>query len=769
MGADSHPVEFIDRARNVAILTVNLASYVQRCHRSTTPDAARTLRIDLARNSQPVLDVLAGFSSDELSGLPPRLHPIRVNLQSLGKVVRKWHATASKSPDNSLGSYPDLHTVAIQLHEAIKTLDDAISAPDRLQWTDEDFSSAAAPLESSKEASAELPADVLHLDIESRAGSVLHPGAGSVRSNGKIIVALWRTSLQRIQTRFQRAAEQGMRLKGYLIQSFTPRLTARPRELPGVHQQAISFGSGASFEGRQLFNQDGSPMIGDRVLLDATGKPMVFSDGTPIAFERGFSRSHQYYSQVREAFIQYKQIADDAGVVIERLPRLVEQVLWMHLPIGTDLSRTPESLWTDVLFELAWQRFPGSTLSASKFAWSGQTSVALEAVEKLRSIMPQAIHPEITSPPDHWYSMIEDLFTASLSAIDILCSIQCDMAPPDTGVPADQVDPVSGAAALNDVSCGDAAIPPAIMAIPDLALRQRTAEAWSATTRLIDCILPWSEWVAKLRDTGDADPGLAMTMGETADLNLGILFELHVKSDSFIDTSKQDILNWFPVVPGGELARPAIELADGSTEPSIPAWQDSYDLADAWERLSSLNQFEGELRRLKYVLENAPTAAFVGSGIVQNSPNSTSEANVPNTPTVAQTAASATDLDNRGARSMKPRWDRGKRKLLYKDMVVKAFRHAAKNQFRVLDAFEELGWPAVIDDPMPRSNPKNGREIDAVERVQETAKSLNQGMTEHSPIVFSTNGNGTGFSWSLIENSGDAPRRSPAPTPSLPA
>lgn len=189
--------------------------------------------------------------------------------------------------------------------------------------------------------------------------------------------------------------------------------------------------------------------------------------------------------------------------------------------------------------------------------------------------------------------LTSDVFTASARAIESLSR----KSPPD--------------AIPEPFASGSAPIPPAITAISDPALRQKAMEAWSATERLIGCMLPWSQWVIELSTTGDADPGLAIRLSEASNLSLEILFRLQVKSESFISRGFQEIQDWFPVVPSGRLARPEIVLADGSVMPAVSAWQDTYDLTEASDRLLMLNRFEGELRRLKHFLENAPSTAFV--------------------------------------------------------------------------------------------------------------------------------------------------------------
>jgi hypothetical protein len=51
--------------------------------------------------------------------------------------------------------------------------------------------------------------------------------------------------------------------------------------------------------------------------------------------------------------------------------------------------------------------------------------------------------------------------------------------------------------------------------------------------------------------------------------------------------------------------------------------------------------------------------------------------------------------------SQVPRWDKAQRILYFGNEIVKRFRVPAGNQEAILDAFERLGWPAVIDNPLP--------------------------------------------------------------------
>jgi hypothetical protein len=52
-------------------------------------------------------------------------------------------------------------------------------------------------------------------------------------------------------------------------------------------------------------------------------------------------------------------------------------------------------------------------------------------------------------------------------------------------------------------------------------------------------------------------------------------------------------------------------------------------------------------------------------------------------------------------KSVMPVWDKKCRELRLGDVVVKRFRWPASNQERILQAFQEEGWPPKIIDPLP--------------------------------------------------------------------
>jgi hypothetical protein len=96
------------------------------------------------------------------------------------------------------------------------------------------------------------------------------------------------------------------------------------------------------------------------------------------------------------------------------------------------------------------------------------------------------------------------------------------------------------------------------------------------------------------------------------------------------------------------------------------------------------------------------------------------------------------------ARTRFPRWNGNLRQLSFDGYIIKQFRLPASNQAAVLSAFEEEGWPPLIDDPLPFMP----RRI-AKDRLHATIRHLN---ANHQTRLIRFRGNGTGEAvlWELV-------------------
>src|SRR5262249_27206296 len=92
-----------------------------------------------------------------------------------------------------------------------------------------------------------------------------------------------------------------------------------------------------------------------------------------------------------------------------------------------------------------------------------------------------------------------------------------------------------------------------------------------------------------------------------------------------------------------------------------------------------------------------------------------------------------------------PYWDAAVRDLWYRHNLVKHFRREAPNQEHLLDAFQELGWPRRMDDPLPRH-----AGVDSRDRLRDTVKSLNRCQTPHV-LHFEVEVTGLGVRWRGVD------------------
>ncbi len=89
----------------------------------------------------------------------------------------------------------------------------------------------------------------------------------------------------------------------------------------------------------------------------------------------------------------------------------------------------------------------------------------------------------------------------------------------------------------------------------------------------------------------------------------------------------------------------------------------------------------------------------------------------------------------------RPAWDKARRILVFAGAVIKRFNWPARNQELILTAFEEMGWPERIDDPLPITEG-----ISQKDRLHDTIKCLNRKRLVKS-IRFAGDGSGQGICW----------------------
>jgi hypothetical protein len=100
--------------------------------------------------------------------------------------------------------------------------------------------------------------------------------------------------------------------------------------------------------------------------------------------------------------------------------------------------------------------------------------------------------------------------------------------------------------------------------------------------------------------------------------------------------------------------------------------------------------------------------------------------------------------DRRARPARAPLWDRDTRILRVDGCIVKQFKAPSPSQEAILMTFEQEGWPAAIDDPLPPHPAQDGKR-----RLRNAIQSLNT--NQKTPLLhFRGDGAGQRIVWELI-------------------
>lgn len=120
------------------------------------------------------------------------------------------------------------------------------------------------------------------------------------------------------------------------------------------------------------------------------------------------------------------------------------------------------------------------------------------------------------------------------------------------------------------------------------------------------------------------------------------------------------------------------------------------------------------------------------------------------------TADVAAMLGGNPQEAKKPKLNREGRKLFFDGKQIAHYKRESPDQWTVLCAFDESGWPDEIDDPLPQRKSRDGEYRDSKEAVARTADNMTRKLKDdnrgRAPIIFATNGNRTGFRWRINES-----------------
>ncbi len=248
---------------------------------------------------------------------------------------------------------------------------------------------------------------------------------------------VWRTSLERVRERFVEAARMPGRLVCLLKND-----SVGPSE-PKTVTEFTSDGSLVAHVESEPVDHPPRPawleLPGLRGLPVGSEFRILRHPGTSNGeYAPGVSRDCEFHGDV-ERWQEYSAIATAAGSCLTGLPKHVTALVWRDWLNGFDLP-SDVWLWTNAVFELAWRQIPGSSVKAERFADVLGCQIPLDAIPQLRanvadgksSSSPEVARELATLPddPPRWYSLLDDVLNASITAIDLLFAIAGQAAAP---------------------------------------------------------------------------------------------------------------------------------------------------------------------------------------------------------------------------------------------------------------------------------------------------------------------------------------------------
>lgn len=240
-------------------------------------------------------------------------------------------------------------------------------------------------------------------------------------------------------------------------------------------------------QGMHGLNLRGGPHCDPQQILDEKGKPSKLFPGasrTYSLFGKQFPGSSNFvYS---EALAEYDHAAAALGRLLDRLAPDIRQQIWCDWPFGY-LKSEPTDMWTNAVFELAFQEHHATTLAAERRTWHANTQLNIKDISRFRHSDengPEILRPLIEyvgDPPVYWYSWLADIWQASIDAIDLLVTLLPDNIALEIAEAAPETTPAElSAAAPTSTEENGADGPPESPADPLESLTPSVKKAWAS-------------------------------------------------------------------------------------------------------------------------------------------------------------------------------------------------------------------------------------------------------------------------------------------------
>ncbi len=245
-------------------------------------------------------------------------------------------------------------------------------------------------------------------------------------------------SLARARERFSKAAECHRNLAVLLVHS-AELCVPKPPDWPDLFEPAgkyrLNIQGGPRSEARQLFDKDGKPLVATQPIVTPNGEQILFSNGKPVAMYLGAERTYSLIGSqfpgssefgYSGAVDEYMDASSVAGLIIDDLPDGIKAIIWRDWPFGY-IKPDSAALWTNAVFELAWQNHPGTGLATDRWTWLANKKLKIDDVPGMKNSPLASFFGDLLEragdPPRYWYSWLPNIWRASATAIDIIDSL----------------------------------------------------------------------------------------------------------------------------------------------------------------------------------------------------------------------------------------------------------------------------------------------------------------------------------------------------------
>ncbi|MEQ8847416.1 hypothetical protein [Botrimarina sp.] len=203
-------------------------------------------------------------------------------------------------------------------------------------------------------------------------------------------------------------------------------------------------------------------------------------------------------------FGHYCRIADEADALLGELPQPLLRSIWSDWP--AEYWRGSEFwCWIAAVFELAFKKYPLSGLSAERFVWDEEsgygapvpTAAQLDGSQGASNWVIDLVRSTVRPAP-YWYSKIDNLWQASVAAVDLL-ALLLEAASSGTDAKPGPTPPANQSAALPTIDELEKATPPLSHETGQWVKNTRAAELEGLSTgTLSDYRLPGEKTADKM-------------------------------------------------------------------------------------------------------------------------------------------------------------------------------------------------------------------------------------------------------------------------------